>query len=80
MGGIQGKPCGEVAQHVGNGFHIHPCCRFVVDLHIFQRYTQNTEKKKINCSENQKIPNNCECNRIVIASEKKSDKVYSTAK
>ena len=24
MGGIQGKPCGEVAQHVGSGFHIPP--------------------------------------------------------
>ena len=22
--GVQGKPCGEVAQHPGHGFHIHP--------------------------------------------------------
>ena len=22
--GVQGKPCGKVAQHPGHGFHIHP--------------------------------------------------------
>ena len=45
--GVQGKPCGEVAQHPGHGFHIHPVLQHQGGEGVPLRYNKDKRKSPV---------------------------------
>ena len=45
--GVQGKPCGKVAQHPGHGFHIHPVLQCQGGEGVPLRYNKDKRKNPV---------------------------------